>query len=290
LSLRPEFIGKIILLEGYDLALARRLVSGVDVWLNTPEYPLEASGTSGQKAAINGAINLSVLDGWWGEGFNGENGWAITPRSNAGDNDHNREEADDLLDILEYDVMPLYYEHNGRGYAEKWVQLSKASMKSNIPRFNAQRMVMDYVRKFYCPAKRHMARLGDKNAGNARKLAAWKAQVRKCWPGVTLQIIETPRTQTFYAEPVSLRVRANLNGLTADDVVMECVVGKTEAGDQFTALQKFTLTALPGNSNEIEFDLDLVPEIAGLLQYKIRLYPYNSLLSHPFEVGLMVWL
>jgi len=153
LSLRPEFIGKIILLEGYDLSLARGLVSGVDVWLNTPEYPLEASGTSGEKAAINGAINLSVLDGWWGEGFNHQNGWAITPRyPNCNSDERNREEADDLLDIIEYEVVPIYYQHDGKGYSEQWVKLSKASMKSIIPSFNAQRMVMDYVLKAYIPA------------------------------------------------------------------------------------------------------------------------------------------
>ncbi|MCK4951797.1 MAG: alpha-glucan family phosphorylase, partial [Gammaproteobacteria bacterium] len=146
-SQRPEFIGKIILLEGYDMALGRKLVTGVDVWLNTPEYPLEASGTSGEKAGINGVLNLSILDGWWGEGFNGENGWGIAPHGPQFDPAYrNHEEANDLMDILEKKVVPLYYDRDEQGYSSKWVQMSKNSMKSTIPHFNAQRMVMDYVK------------------------------------------------------------------------------------------------------------------------------------------------
>jgi len=288
LSLSPEFIGRIILLEGYDLALARQLVSGVDVWLNTPEYPLEASGTSGQKAAINGAINLSVLDGWWGEGFNQENGWAIAPRP-AGEG-HNEQDAEDLLDTLEYDVMPLYYAHSGQGYSQRWVQLSKASMKSTIPRFNAQRMVMDYLRKFYSPAKRQGRRLSAGNGDNARKLAAWKARVGQCWPGVTLTLAQEPLTQTLHGEPIPLRVRVGLNGLSRDDVVVECLLGSQE-DERLRTQRKFRLDALNGgDSDSAEFALELLPEISGLLHYKLRIYPFNPLLSHPFETGLMRWL
>ncbi len=121
-SMHPDFIGKILLLEGYDMALARLMVSGVDVWLNTPEYPLEASGTSGQKAGLNGAVNLSVLDGWWGEGYNGHNGWGITPRDPRFDHDQrHQEEANDLLNIIEHEMLPTYYRRDGGGYSEDWV-------------------------------------------------------------------------------------------------------------------------------------------------------------------------
>ena len=141
-SVHPDFIGKIILLEGYDMALARHMVTGVDVWLNTPEYPQEASGTSGQKAGLNGAVNLSVLDGWWGEGYNGHNGWGITPRDASFDHEHRQqEEANDLLNILEHEMFPSYYSDDADGYSPDWVRMSKNSMKSTIPRFNAQRML-----------------------------------------------------------------------------------------------------------------------------------------------------
>jgi len=286
LSLRPEFIGRIILLEGYDLAMARQLVSGVDVWLNTPEYPLEASGTSGQKAAINGAINLSVLDGWWGEGFNRENGWAIVPRSAA--EGHNEQDAEDLLDTLEYDVMPLYYEHSGQGYSQRWVRLSKASMKSIIPRFNAQRMVMDYLRKFYSPAKRQWQKLSAGGGENARRLAAWKAHVRQCWPGVTARLKEIPQSHSRHGQPIYLHVLVGLNGLERSDMVVECLLGSMEE-EKLRTQQKFTFTALAGEGDVAEFALELLPEISGLLHYQVRLYPHNPLLSHPFETGLMLW-
>ncbi|HID48065.1 MAG TPA: alpha-glucan family phosphorylase, partial [Chromatiales bacterium] len=159
-SRRPEFEGKVILLEGYDLALARKLVTGVDVWLNNPEYPMEASGTSGEKAGLNGVLNLSVLDGWWGEGYNGENGWGIIPHGPHFDAEfRNREEGQALLDILEQEVIPTYYQRNGYGYSEQWVRLSKNSMKSILPHYNSQRMVMDYTEKFYAPASRQRRRL-----------------------------------------------------------------------------------------------------------------------------------
>lgn len=292
LSLRPEFIGKIILLEGYDLSLARGLVSGVDVWLNTPEYPLEASGTSGEKAAINGAVNLSVLDGWWGEGFNHQNGWAITPRyPNTDSDERNREEADDLLDIIEYEVMPTYFQHEGKGYSEEWVKLSKASMKSIIPSYNAQRMVMDYVRKFYAPATKQMARLADDGAANARKLATWKKQVKVAWSGVRIELLANPVPHTYHRETIDLRVAAHLNGLGADDVLVECLCGKLGADGKFSVSERRVLKpATEQNMGDaVQFGLEFAPEGSGLLHYQIRIYPFHSLLTHPFETGCMLW-
>ncbi len=298
LSQRPEFIGKIILLEGYDLALGRSLVAGVDVWLNTPEYPLEASGTSGQKAAINGAINLSVLDGWWGEGYNHDNGWAITPRFPVDSpEERNREEADDLLDIIEFEVMPLYYQHESKGYSAQWVKLSKASMKSIVPQFNAQRMVMDYVRKFYAPATKQMRLIGADNAANARRLAAWKQNVRQRWPGISFTLVETPAQNIRHRESISLRVRATLNGLQPEDVVVECLLGRTPAGGKFTVFDKRTFkpviqegSSINARDDSIEFALELIAEQSGLVHYQLRMYPHHQLLSHPFEMGFMLWL
>ena len=289
LSLRPEFIGKIILLEGYDLALARSLVAGVDVWLNTPEFPLEASGTSGEKAAINGAVNLSVLDGWWGEGFNHRNGWAISPRAaNIPADERNREEANELLDILEYELMPLYYRHENKGYSTGWVEVSKASMKSIIPHFNAQRMVMDYVRKFYHPASRQMAKLAENNAANARKLAEWKKYIKQLWPGVSIELAESPQQQTYHREAVTVKVRAHLNGLRPEDVIVECVYGKIQGG-KFQTMERRPFHFVNEENNLSTFELDFAPETSGLLHYRLRIYPHHNLLTHPFETGCMLW-
>ncbi len=290
-SMHPDFIGKILLLEGYDMGLARLMVTGVDVWLNTPEFPLEASGTSGQKAGLNGAVNLSVMDGWWGEGYNGHNGWAITPRDSRFDHDQrHQEEANDLLDIIEHEMLPIYFRRDGGGYSEDWVSLSKASMKSTIPRFNSQRMVRDYVTKLYWPAREQRRRMEANGAELARSLAAWKQRVRAAWPGVIMQLMLQPPAHLYHDDKIDLRVRAELNGLQADDVRLECLLGSNDAAGEFVVSQKAELRATGGDERYTEFGIDLVPEIAGLQYYKLRMYPCNEALSHPFELGCMIWI
>lgn len=291
-SMRPEFIGKIILLEGYDMALARRMVTGVDVWLNTPEYPLEASGTSGQKAGLNGAVNLSVLDGWWGEGYNGSNGWAITPRDSRLDHEQRYlEEAGDLLNIIEHELIPTYYNRDSAGYSPDWVKLSKASMKSTIPRFNAQRMLRDYVKKLYQPAQSQRRKLEANGAELARHLAEWKQRVLNAWPGVQMELIFQPSAHIYQDERIMLKVRADLNGLEAGDVRLECLLGRGDNHiDDFEVVQRAELIATGQEGKYTEFEIDLVPEIAGLQYYKLRLYPFNDAQTHRFELGRMIWI
>ncbi len=290
-SLRPEFIGKILLLEGYDMALARKMVAGVDVWLNTPEYPLEASGTSGQKAGLNGVINLSVLDGWWGEGYNGDNGWAITPRDGRFDHDQRQsEEAGDLLDIIEHEVIPTYYHRDGGGFSKEWVEMSKAAMQSTIPRFNAQRMLRDYVTKLYQPAQNQRRKLEANNAERARELAQWKSKVRLAWPGVTMQLMFQPPAHLHFDDSVQLKVRANLNGLCAADVKLECLFGRAAEDGEFAVGQVAELVANGSDGADTEFHIELAPELAGMQYYKMRMYPYNDAMSHPFEMGCMIWI
>jgi len=291
-SRQPEFEGKIILLEGYDLSLARRLVTSVDVWLNTPEYPLEASGTSGEKAGINGVINLSVLDGWWGEGYNGDNGWAITPHGPQYDSNYrNHEEALELLDILEKQVVPLYYNRNGHGYSEQWVKKSKHSMKSLIPRFNAQRMVMDYVRNYYGPAKRQRLVMSGNKFARAKEVAAWRKRLDQCWPKVSVQRIDENRSQISASETLDLKVKVRLSGLHPDDVLVECLVGYESEQGEFIRLDSHIFKAdAPDSSGETIYQLSLTPRLSGLQYYKIRVFPFHPALSHRFESGLMIWL
>ncbi len=290
-SLRPEFIGKIILLEGYDMALARKLVMGVDVWINTPEYPMEASGTSGQKAAINGVINLSVLDGWWGEGYDGGNGWAIHPHAKHVDADlRNQEEAADLLDILENEVIPLYYDFGTQGYSSGWVSLSKASMKSCLPRFNSQRMVVDYVEYFYSQARAQYLRLARDEYAPAHQLAAWKAKIREHWRGVRIRRIDEARQQMQNGESLPIIIHANLNGLTAEDVAVECVVGQRDDNGKFSPAEQYRFAHTGTRDDQHVFELQLKPGNPGLNYYKLRIYPWHELLSRPFEMGYMIWI
>ncbi|MBP6682974.1 MAG: alpha-glucan family phosphorylase, partial [Halioglobus sp.] len=290
-SMQPEFLGKILLLEGYDMALARSMVSGVDVWLNTPEYPLEASGTSGQKAGLNGAVNLSVLDGWWGEGYNGRNGWGITPRNARFDyNQRLKEEANDLLDIIEHEMLPTYFRRDGGGYSADWVALSKASMKSTIPRFNSQRMLRDYVTKLYWPARLQRQKLEANGAAVARSLASWKHRVRNAWTGVSMELMLMPPAHLYHDDKIELRVRAQLNGLQPGDVRLECLLGSQDTGGEFVVAQKVELEATGGDAQFTDFSVEVTPEIAGLQYYKLRMYPFNEALSHPFEMGFMIWI
>ncbi|MFV1984124.1 MAG: alpha-glucan family phosphorylase [Thiohalomonadales bacterium] len=292
-ALQPEFIGKIILLENYDLALARKLVRGSDVWLNTPVYPMEASGTSGEKAAINGVINLSMLDGWWGEGFTGNNGWGIAPHNEEFDENYrNQQEASDLLDILEYEVIPIFFDRGNHGYSHDWVEIAKNSMKTCIPRFNSQRMVKDYVFKFYCSAKKYYLSLVDGDQSQAKKLSLWKNKVRNHWQGVTIRCIDCSKKVLTQDEVLSVSVAVFLNSLSSDDVIVECLVGRLSSNNKFDTRSHYFLSHKDGEANDKNediFTLDLKPLIPGLNHYKIRVYPYHDLLSHPFEMGCLFW-
>lgn len=291
LSQQKEFLGRIILLEDYNMALARRLVAGVDVWLNTPEYPLEASGTSGQKAGLNGVVNLSVLDGWWGECFDGDNGWAIAPHPNRPPQMRDQIESQNLLDILEQEIIPMYFDYDGLGYSKRWVQRSKASMRSILPRFNSQRMVMDYTRDYYRRAIEGGRRLAADDGAPAAALAEWKNRVHQAWPLVSLRRVDRPLPGIAVGERITIEVAARLGALNAADVVMECLIGRATAGNQLQVFQ--TVPVEPDGrieDGETFFHLDLTPPLGGLQYYKLRLYPSHPLLTHRFEMGYMLWL
>lgn len=291
LAMQPSLMGHVILLEDYDQAMARRLLSGVDVWLNTPEYPKEASGTSGEKAALNGAVNLSVLDGWWGEGYDRTNGWAIAPRDTNLDAEfRNREEARDLLDLLEQEVIPLYFKRAAQGYSSDWVKRSKASMKTITPRFNAQRMVMDYVTNYYQPATLHGQRLGRENGKLASELAQWKARVRGAWQGVSIGMHGCVDSRCNWDEAVELKVAVALNGLRPDDLRVECVVSPDCTGSHDEpGPDTFLLTPCGDQDGKTLFSTKVKPPYPGLQTLRIRAYPYHSALTNPLEMGAMLW-
>lgn len=289
----PEFEGQLLLVEDYDLRLARRLVAGVDVWLNSPVYPLEASGTSGMKAGINGTINLSVLDGWWGEGYDGQNGWAIKPGpENIDPAVRDKEESKDFYETLQDHVVPLYYSRDKLGYSSGWVKMAKNSMKSLLPRYNAARMVNEYASKFYVPASRQGARYAHNDFSGARKVAAWKAFVRTAWPGVAIRRLDTSSRRISFGDTVTFDVAVKLNGLGSEDVIVELLICRRLKKDSLCEFRhfRFEFTGIEEQSAEHLFELNLTPDFCGKLDYYIRVYPYHSLLAHPFEMGMMVWL
>src|ERR1700744_794839 len=208
----PEFIGKIVFLEDYDLQLARWLVSGVDVWLNNPIAPLEASGTSGIKAAINGKQNLSILDGWWAEAWMQDNGWGIPPANAQDPERRDALEAEMLYDTLEEEVVPLYYDQRENGFSPECVRRSKRAMSTVIPRFNMERVLFDYTRGLYQPAAQQYRKLAGDGFAGARQLAEWKQRVRQAWPKVSLRLLEDASPELPKGELLRLKVAASLNG------------------------------------------------------------------------------
>jgi len=286
-----DFESRILFVEGHDLHLSRRLVSGVDVWLNNPVYPLEASGTSGMKAAINGVINLSVVDGWWGEGYDGRNGWAIKPASRTLDDvRRNQEESRTLYELLQDHVVPLYYARGPMGYSPGWLQMAKHSIASVLPRFNSTRMLNEYVSKFYASAASQWQRYtGDAHAG-ARAVAAWKARVRAAWGRVSVRRLDRPPRRIRFSETLRVEVAVNLDSLRPADVVVEVLIGRPGEArpDRVFSYQLQHAGRLPGAKEDV-FALDLTPELCGKVDYRIRLYPHHELLTHRFEMGMMKW-
>ena len=292
ISRTPEFEGRLLLVEGYDLSLARHLVAGVDVWLNNPVYPLEASGTSGMKAAINGVVNLSVLDGWWDEGYTGDNGWGIKPASDSlSDSARDTEEARTLYEILQDQVVPSYYQRSDMGYSSDWVRRMKRSMATILPRFTANRMLGDYLTHFYGPAARQGRRFERENHQGARDIAAWKQHIAAAWSGVSIRRLDTPTTRATFGDRVRIEVGVKLNGIRAADVRVELRVDDTHRPVS-AALQRGPIFIHTGKlaSGEDRFVLEFTPESCGAFRYRVRVYPHHDLLTHRLEAGLLLWL
>jgi starch phosphorylase len=301
LMLTPEFSGHVVFLEDYDLRLARWLVTGVDVWLNSPVAPLEASGTSGIKAAVNGRLNVSILDGWWAEGFDRDNGWGI-PAADVYDAD--RRDALDaaaMLDALEEEVMPLYYTRNDEGCPVEWVRRCKRAMITVIPHFNMGRVVQDYARGVYYPAAQQHQRLTQRGAAGVTQFAQWKHRVAQAWPGVQLRrLVDTPR-ELPRAGKLNVRVAAVLNGLAPSDVRVEFVAQRLLPHSRMEAppladsreRRKDDWRALLVHTGEVDSDgsqvfaLSAEPTACGQFAFEVRIYPWHELLTHPLELGLM---
>lgn len=256
-SLQPEFIGRLIVVEGYDLALARALVQGCDVWLNTPEYPLEASGTSGMKSAINGGVNVSILDGWWAEGCDGRNGFGIEPVQGDDAGERDRREANEILDVLEHEVQRLYFEDH-----HAWLAMSRHAMRTLIPQFGSARMFTDYLHQLYLPAAEHGRLLGERNSRNAIEFKRWKRMVQTQAQGLRVELLRR--------EP--LEVLITLNGLHTDDLAVEVSIG-----NQLSLLE---LRAEDPTSACYGAEL---PRGAA----QVRVLPAHPLMAHRHELGCL---
>lgn len=285
----PEVRHRIVFLPDYEIRMAQALYPGCDVWLNNPLRPYEACGTSGMKAALNGGLNLSILDGWWDEWFDGENGWAIPSADDVDDPNHRDDlEAAALYELLEREITPRFYDRDGAGIPVRWMEMMRHTLESLGPKVLASRMVRDYVNALYTPAARNARALGADYAG-AIELAAWKGRVRAAWPGVRVEHVESSGVDEVAEVGATLRVRADvaLGDLTPDDVQVQLIHGRAEGDDQLTSLRVVPLTLGERfEGSRAAFTGEVVLDRAGPFGYTVRIVPVHPLLATTTELGL----
>jgi starch phosphorylase len=290
LSQQPDFAGKIVFVENYDMNIARHLIAGVDVWLNNPRRPHEASGTSGQKAALSGVPNFSVLDGWWVEGYNGENGWSIGQEREYKD-EATQDEADvfDLYQTLEQEIIPLFFERDQDDVPHGWVNIMKASIRTCAPTFSMQRMVKEYTERYYLPSARNGRRFRENDFALARTVAGWKAQIRQRWHALHLEAQIQGLTQANVGEPVVVKARLWLNGAPADGVAVEIVAGSQGRNGDLVAPKVVPMTQTGTADGALLYEGAFTPTDSGVLALGVRARPNHPDLVDAYELGISTW-
>ncbi len=293
ISHMPQFEGKIIFLEDYNMIVAKRLVTGVDIWLNTPTRPLEASGTSGEKAEMNGVLNFSVLDGWWYEGyrFNEKAGWALTDKRTYTDQaQQDKLDAATIYSMLENEIIPLYFAKNSKGYSPEWIQYIKRSIGDIAPHFTMKRMIDDYIARFYNPEADRSKKLVAKDFALAKEIVAWKEEVAADWDGIKVFDIRHSGEISNSTTGQSVRVEAiiDTNGL-GKDLHLELVIHRVENGEEhFVGTQQFKVVKEEGNV--LTYELTTETKDPGVFRIGYRLYPYNPNLPHRQDFAYTRWI
>ena len=293
ISQRPEFLGKIIFLEDYDMQLARRLVSGVDIWMNTPTRPLEASGTSGEKAELNGVVNLSVLDGWWVEGYREGAGWALDEKRTYQNQEYqDKLDAATIYGLLENEIIPMYYKKNKKGYSEKWIQVIKNSIATIAPHYTMKRQLDDYFDNFYNRQAKRSAELLANNNELAKKISLWKEAVAERWDGIHVVSKETSFLENGGETGMKYKITYVIDEQGLDDAVgLELVSLNNEQSDserEVYSTHQFKMVKREGNL--FTFEADIEPSNAGTYRSCVRMYPKNDLLPHRQDFSYVKWL
>ena len=294
ISRRPEFLGKIIFLENYDMALAKRLISGVDIWLNTPTRPLEASGTSGEKAEMNGVLNFSVLDGWWYEGYREGAGWALTEkRTFVNQAQQDQLDAATIYSMLENEIIPLYFAKNSKGYSPEWIQYIKNSLAKIAPIYTTKRMLDDYIDRFYSKQAKRAKALKANNCAKAKEIVAWKENMAANWDNI--EIIESSVNDmshyiadTSDKQVVTVSVDAKqesvANGLGFELVIVKMIDG----AEKLHKVIPFTEVKVEGG--KVNAKLEMTPTTGGSFKCAIRMYAKNDALPHRQDFCYLRWI
>lgn len=294
ISKMPQFLGKIFFVENYDISLAKRLVSGVDIWLNNPTRPLEASGTSGEKAVMNGVLNLSVLDGWWAEGYVKGAGWALPEEETYGE-----QSMQDILDssllyqIIEEEILPAFYTRNESDVPEKWVQMIKKNIAEICPNFTMKRMLDDYTNQYYIPQIERMHKMEANNFALAKEIAAWKQTMKESWDEIEVVNVEFPDSTNrplALGEPFTAKVRLRLHGLNPEDVGIEVLFGFKE-DDKIKGIEStenFEIESV--HENYTTYKCEIQASEAGVFNFAFRVFPKNANLPHRLDFPLVKWI
>ena len=291
ISQRPEFLGKIIFLEDYDMELAHRLVSGVDIWMNTPTRPLEASGTSGEKAEMNGVVNLSVLDGWWVEGYRQGAGWALKQeRTYQNQGYQDQLDAATIYSLLENEILPLFYNRNEQGFSEGWIKTIKNSIATIAPHYTMKRQLDDYYDKFYNKEAANFKKLSANNNRLAKELASWKETVAQRWDSI--RVVSKDDSVLYGAETgkkYTLRYVIDEQGLN-DAIGLELISIKTDKNGEEHIFSKREFEVVAHEGNNYTFEATFEPDVAGTFKSCVRMYPKNENLVYREDFCYVKWL
>ena len=295
ISKKPEFIGKIVFLQNYDILLAKRLVRGVDIWLNTPTRPLEASGTSGEKAVMNGTMHFSVLDGWWAEGYREDAGWML-PIERSFDNQELQDEldAERIYTLLETDIIEKFYQRNNEGIPELWVEMIKNTIAHVAPEFTMNRMLRDYIDRFYLKLAERSLMLNKKDRRKPKELAHWKHKILEHWKNIKVVEYDFPdvnREEFIMGNTYTGKVILDLDGLSAEEIGVEMVVTKSSGEHDVLVLggiQEFECTRVDGSLAEYTF-VQTIDE-TGVFDIGFRIFPKNEDLPHRMDFPLVRWI
>jgi glycogen phosphorylase len=294
ISRMPQFLGKVIFLENYDMRLAKRLVSGVDIWLNTPTRPLEASGTSGEKAQMNGVLNFSVLDGWWLEGYVKGAGWALTEKRTY-ENDMYQDQLDaaTIYSMLENEIVPLYYAKNTKGFSPEWIQYIKNSIALITPRFTTKRMIDDYISRFYTKLASRSAIIKANDFAKAKEIAAWKEKIAQGWDAIEVVKIDIPDKLLHnpqVGEDYNIDIVIDVKGINDKGIGVELVATKLGKNNTDVLYDVEELKLIKTEGSKLYFSISYQLNRAGSFKYGFRMYPKNEDLPHRQDFCYVRWI
>jgi len=293
ISRMPQFLGRIIFIENYDMHVARKLISGVDIWLNTPTRPLEASGTSGEKAVMNGVVNLSVLDGWWAEGYRENAGWALQEARTYGNQAFQDElDAETIYYLIEEEIMPMYFDVDSNGISHKWVSYIKNTLSEIAPRFTMKRMLDDYYNNFYSKLFKRGKAMREKDFAMAYTIRSWKQDIQEKWPGVEVISVRIPNSTS---KPLDLgndfkvEITLNNNGINAENIGIDIVIGQKVKDKVEDIFHKEELKLVSNSGVKAIYSCSIVLKVSGVFDFAFRIFPKADFLPHRQDFNLVKW-